>query len=96
MNLTFLKVKDSNRIYLGRSCVIILQTVSDKANITIAIKCEVALGYRLAYIHLTVAHSLGHGHFDCKYITNSNSWGKNYYDHQIESPISAFDWHIYI
>ena len=40
------------------------------------------MGFRLAYLHLTLAHSKNleiHAHFDKEYRRNVERWDKNYY-----------------
>ena len=58
---------------------------------------QLCMGFRLGYMHLTLAHSngqgQGHGYFNCKYHVNGKRWGKHYYYHQIERPALAFDLH---
>ena len=54
--------------------------------------------FRLAYLHLTLAHSKGqgkgHAQFDCEYLAKGDD--KNYHCQQIESCMGPFNWHICI
>ena len=59
------------------STVNISQTVTNRKNIAIANKYEVAYGISIGILHLTLDHSKGqgqgHAHFDCEY----SAVGKN-------------------
>ena len=49
----------------------ISQTVTDRTNIAIAYtESHIYMGFRLAYLHLTLAHhkGQGHAHFNCEYV----------------------------
>ena len=56
------------------------------------------LGFRMAYLHLTLAHSKaegqGHADFDNEYLGNDDREDKNYYCHQVKSHTWLL--HIYI
>ena len=54
----------------------------------------------IGYVIIDLAHSKGQGqdfaNFDGEHLVNINRQGKRYNYYQIECPILAFDWHIYI
>ena len=43
---------------------------------------------------LPQGHTMSVINFNCEYLVNGNRQYKHYYDHQIESPTLALDWHI--
>ena len=58
----------------------------------------VACGLLLAYLHLILAHSKGHGHahLDCEYLEIGDRQGKRDYFPQIGRCLWPFDWHVYV
>ena len=53
------------------------------------------MGFRLRYLHLTLAHSDGRGqggvHFERENLENGDRWNKHHYCHHTVSTITAFD-----
>ena len=51
-----------------------LEMATDKTNISKLSNNKSHIGFHCPYLHLTVAHSKGHGHayFYCKYFENSS------------------------
>ena len=51
------------------STVNICKIMTDKANVAIA-NTRIHMAFRLAYLHLALAHSKGqgHAHFECEYL----------------------------
>ena len=72
----FLKIKDSNHDHFSTLNVVISQTVTDRAIITIVNEYEVAYWLRFMYLHLTLAHSkgqsYGHANLGCEYLENGD------------------------
>ena len=68
----------------------ILGMVTYRVNIILPSNSESYIGFLLAYLHLTLAHSKGHtqGHaIDSKQIGNGDRYGKHYNCHQIENHV---------
>ena len=60
------------------------------------------IGFQLAYLHLTLTNSKGHGqshgqghaHLDDEYFGNGDIWSKNYYYHQIADSKSCMSFRL--
>ena len=68
---------------LESSYAIISQKVIGRTNIAILTHRKLHVAFRLAFLHLTLAHSKcqgkGHAHFDCQYLANGDRYGKHCY-----------------
>ena len=77
MTLTyFLKVKDWNQDHFSRLSIVILQTVTDRAYITIATILEVTCGLSTGAFTFDLgpfnSQSQGHANLDCEYLENGD------------------------
>ena len=71
---------------------------SDRTNILLPILTKLPIGFRLVYLHLSLAYSKdqGQAYFDSEYLVDGDIYDKHCYCHYTGNRLLAFNWYIYI